>query len=244
MVKKVVVRGTATYEAMVDDKTKVIFIDRTDEAPSITLGFICEGKWWYQSMMWCCRAGKASYFPAMVQLYRYLRRNKITDHSLRFIAWGDNRLKNSGYAIGTPAHNRHMEISARFDALRRREKAVLAGMKEAVANIPLGPRWLLEYCGNDLWVFNDRPVAANVRTECIHVKVSSDRIYLTREVGSSGPRNTVDPFRYMMGKREDEAVAIYDGEISPDHQVATAIEELQRLMSKRDTEGFAVLQAA
>jgi len=91
--------GLTTYEAPIDDVTKVIYFDSKRESPSFIVGFICNGAWYYQGMHWSCRGAKFKYFRALASLYRYLRRQGITEHSLRFLAWGENRLKNGGFAI-------------------------------------------------------------------------------------------------------------------------------------------------
>lgn len=98
VLKKVGRNKRVTYEAMVDDEKKVIFIG-DGESPSMVIGFVCDGKWYYQPLIWSCRGGKQKYFRALVTLYRYLRRNEITTHSLRYLAWAENRMKHGGFSI-------------------------------------------------------------------------------------------------------------------------------------------------
>lgn len=46
-----------------------------------------DGRWYSQWLMWSCRGGRASYFPAMVALYRELVRNCVVPRgSLRRLA--------------------------------------------------------------------------------------------------------------------------------------------------------------
>jgi len=98
-VKEINHNGYVSHEVLADKENKVIFRVNSNDSPSIMIGFVCEGKWFYQSLMWSCRGGKQKYFQAMVCLYRYLRRNDITGHSLRYLAWGENRLKHGGLSL-------------------------------------------------------------------------------------------------------------------------------------------------
>lgn len=70
-------------------------------------------------------SSKAFYYKPMIALYRHIRRNKLTDYSLRFIAGADCRLKNGGYAIGTESHEKLLEIGRRLDASRTRENRIM-----------------------------------------------------------------------------------------------------------------------
>jgi len=99
-VKKIVTTaGILRYEVAVDSDAKVIYRQPAHEYPAIILGFRSAGRWYYQGMHWNCRGGRPTYYRAMVTLYRFLRKNNVTDHSLRFLAWGKGRFKNGGYAI-------------------------------------------------------------------------------------------------------------------------------------------------
>ena len=92
-------KGHISYEVLVEHETKLIFSLSSTDSPSFIIGFICAGQWIYQSLMWSCRGGKQKYYRAMVCMYRFLRRNKITPHTMRYLAWGENRLKHGGIAI-------------------------------------------------------------------------------------------------------------------------------------------------
>lgn len=101
-------RQPAQYEAVVDEETRVIYTIRPDDEHFFALKFKCAGKWYYQFLMWSCRGGKSKYYRAMVALYRYLRRNGIINHSLRYLARGENWYRNRGQIIraGMKAQNR------------------------------------------------------------------------------------------------------------------------------------------
>jgi hypothetical protein len=81
----------------VDDETNLVFIRDRKGEEGIMLQFRCEGDggWYYQSLMWVCRGGKARYFKALVALYRTIIRQNASKNRLRYLAWADNRLKGS-----------------------------------------------------------------------------------------------------------------------------------------------------
>lgn len=47
-------------------------IQWSNDRDSLVLKFKCDGKFYYQHLLWMCRAGKSSYYKTLVELYRYL----------------------------------------------------------------------------------------------------------------------------------------------------------------------------
>ena len=80
----------ATVEATCSDTdpdTRVIWSAKS--AVGLAVKFKCQGRWFYQSLHWSCRGGKRSYYPALVLLYRTLRKmNLVPAKSLRHLADG------------------------------------------------------------------------------------------------------------------------------------------------------------
>lgn len=78
-----------TVSAVVDDDTRVIWVNKQK---TFILQFKPKGaaknEWHYQWLSWKCRAGQRQLFPAVVALYRYLRRNGIVQDKLRYLATG------------------------------------------------------------------------------------------------------------------------------------------------------------
>lgn len=57
------------------------------EKDGFILKFKCAGRWYYQWLMWSCRAGRKSYYRPMVALYRALRHGgEIKGAQLRHLA--------------------------------------------------------------------------------------------------------------------------------------------------------------
>lgn len=66
----------------------------------IAIGFLTnDGKRYHQELMWMCRAGPNQYYKALVKLYRYLYRNRITTKSLQFLASGNKKHRHGGRVI-------------------------------------------------------------------------------------------------------------------------------------------------
>lgn len=88
--------ATCRIVQRVDDDSNLVFIrDRMGEE-GIMLHFRSEGGgWYYQSLMWSCRAGKARYLKALVALYRSIVRQGASKNRLRYLAWAENRFKGS-----------------------------------------------------------------------------------------------------------------------------------------------------
>lgn len=72
-----------TVEAVVDADTRLVWNNRKS---SFILKFRSSGRWYYQWLSWQCRAGRKSFFPALVALYRHLRRAGLVSESLRRLA--------------------------------------------------------------------------------------------------------------------------------------------------------------
>lgn len=72
-----------TVEAVVDANTRLVWNNRKS---SFMLKFRCSGKWYYQWLCWECRGGRRGYFPALVALYRHVRRAGLVTESLRRLA--------------------------------------------------------------------------------------------------------------------------------------------------------------
>lgn len=130
-----------SFEVAVDAETKVIYQRLAKGEPNILLASKCQGQWYYQFMMWSCRAGRHHFFRAMVHLYRHLRRHKITDYSLRYLACADKRLKHGGYAIRTDSHRRLLEIGARLEAEQRVSDGTGLALPEIVDSIAELNEW-------------------------------------------------------------------------------------------------------
>lgn len=87
---------TCRITQRVDDETNLVFIRNRMGDEGIKLQFRCQdGHWYYQSLMWSCRAGRARYFKALVALYRRIVRQDASKNRLRYLAWADKRLKGS-----------------------------------------------------------------------------------------------------------------------------------------------------
>lgn len=87
---------TCRITQRVDDETNLVFIRNRMGDEGIKLQYRCQdGLWYYQSLMWSCRAGRARYFKALVALYRSIVRQDASKNRLRYLAWADKRLKGS-----------------------------------------------------------------------------------------------------------------------------------------------------
>lgn len=161
-VKKVQPHSIGTfYEVTIDDNTRLLYREIPREGPTILLKFKCAGSWHYQFLMWSCRAGRHHFFRGLVALYRYLRKNKVTGHSLRYLASADNSNKNGGFAIRTDGIRRHQEMLSRLKAEKRFDEYVAANL----------PRFLVAHPPLDGW----QSAATNGNQSIVLFKVVDER---------------------------------------------------------------------
>lgn len=235
--KKHAAKGRS-FEMQFDPENKLVLVIRNDESPSFAIGWLHDGCWYYQSLMWSCRAGKKFWYRPLIAFYRYIRKHKLTDYSLRFMAWGEKRLKHGGYVIGSDTHRRYMEAGVKLAARRQREAAVSDGVKEAMKRLGIGDHWQLEVGHNGFYVLNKRSGAAGVATQCLTVKAVFDSIFVQRITGVSSRANDPDPFRNMKMRNEAAPVHFAGQDRSPEQLVDAAMTEVERLMALRcDTNG-------
>lgn len=232
-----------SFEMQFDLTNMLVLVMRNDEDPSFAIGWLHDGRWCYQSLMWSCRGGKKFWYRPLVLFYRYIRQNKITDHSLRYMAWGANRLKHGGYVYGSAGHRCLLKIGARLAASRQREAAVATGVKEAIKRLNLGDRWILEVGSNDFYVLNERTRAAGVTTECITIKAVFDAIFVQRITGISCSANDADPFRNMKKRNEAQPTRLAGQDRSPEQLVDAAMREVEQLMAVRGDAEWAAASA-
>ncbi len=222
-----------SFEMQIDPENKLVLVMRNDESPSFAIGTLIDGRWWYQSLMWSCRAGRKFWFRPMIAFYRHIRANKITDYNLRFLAWADKRLKHGGYAYGSESHQRWQAVGERLAASRNREAAIQVAIRDAMTSLELGDRWTMEIGHNDFYVLNERTPAAGMKTGCINVKVVFDSVFIQRITGLSSRPNDPDPFRNMKMRNEQAPHRINNPDQSADQLVAEAMRELEHLMAER-----------
>ena len=127
----------SSFEMQFDSKNMLLLVVRNDEAPSFAIGWLLNGRWCYQPLMWSCRAGRKFWFRPLIEFYRYIRKNKITDHNLRFLAWGENRLKHGGYVVGSESYRKWKAIGDRLAESRKRA----AGMNTGCITLTSSPTW-------------------------------------------------------------------------------------------------------
>lgn len=228
-------KGT-TWEYLFAEGQKLVLVLHKQEGPFIAIGWTIDGKWYYQSMMWGCRAARHTWFWPLVNFYRFIRQQKLTDHSLRYLVWGDNRLRNGGYAIRTPSLEKLVEIEKRLASSRAREREITQSIRQAITSLDLHDRWTLECMHNDLYAISEWPLAAGVRTQCITVKAIMGTIRVERHVGIANMRNEPDQFRKMLCKREANVATFNDETATPEMLVNAAIAEVQKLMAIRPYE--------
>jgi len=233
-----------TFEMQFDSKNMLLLVMRYDEAPSFAIGWLLNGRWCYQPLMWSCRAGRKFWFRPLVAFYRYIRKNKITDHSLRFLAWGENRLKHGGYVFGSESYLRWKAIGDRRAEERKREADIAATVRHALTRLNLGDRWTLEIGSNDFYVFNEQTPAAGMNTGCITVKVVFDSIFIQRITGTSTRPNDPDPFRNMKMRREHAPQRIANADQPSMQLVDEAMREIENLMAERCKAGWPGIERA
>lgn len=81
-------RGKRCYEAMVGDANDSrVFWHAQNSGFGLKWRCELDGRYYSQWLMWSCRAGQKSYYPALRALYRALRRDGIVARgSLRRLA--------------------------------------------------------------------------------------------------------------------------------------------------------------
>ena len=228
----------SSFEMQFDSKNMLLLVVRNDEAPSFAIGWLLNGRWCYQPLMWSCRAGRKFWFRPLIEFYRYIRKNKITDHNLRFLAWGENRLKHGGYVVGSESYRKWKAIGDRLAESRKREADIISRMRHALTSLDLGNRWTLEIGSNDFYVFNEQTPAAGMNTGCITVKVVFDSIFIQRITGTSTRPNDPDPFRNMKMRREHAPQRIANADQPSMQLVDEAIWEIENLMAERCKAGW------
>lgn len=244
VVEKKNAKGT-DFVMQFDPENKLILIKRHGEDPSFAIGFLIDGTWHYQWLMWSCRAGKAFWYRPLIAFYRHIRKNQITDYSLRFLACGDQRLKHTGgYAIGTESHRSWKAIGERLVASRNREATIKVAIRDMVTAIDLSDRWTLEIGSNDFYVFNEQTPAAGMNTGCITVKVVFDSIFIQRITGTSTRPNDPDPFRNMKMRREHAPHRIANADQPSTQLVDEAMWEIENLMAERCKAGWPGIERA
>lgn len=227
-----------SFEMQFDPSNMLVLVMRNDEAPSFAIGWLHDGRWCYQPLMWSCRAGKKFWFRPLIAFYRHIRQHKITDYSLRFLAWGESRLKHGGYVLGSDSYRRWEAIGNRLAESRKRESDIATRMRHALTCLDIGEKWTLEIGGNDFYVFNEQTPAAGMNTGCITVKVVFDSILIQRVTGTSTRPNDPDPFRNMKMRRELAPQRIANAGHSSVQLVDEAMWEIENLMAERCKAGW------
>ncbi len=230
-----------SFEMRFDPENMLVLVMHNGEDPGLAIGTRLNGRWFFQWLMWSCRGGRKFWFRPLVAFYRHIRRNKLTDHSLRYLASGEHRLKHGGYVVGSEAHGHWLAACARLEAERQREAEVKDRMRRALPELAVRDRWRLEVCPNDFYVFNELTAAAGLPTGCINVKIAFDSIFVQQITGISTRANDPDPFRHMK-RRNEGAMTRVSGE-TPVDKVDEAIREVQRLMAERSTTDYTALAA-
>ena len=226
-----------SYELQIDPANKLILRIKKNESPSLIIGFTCNGVWYYQFLIWSCRGGKAFYYKPMIALYRHIRRNKLTDYSLRFIAGADCRLKNGGYAIGTETHKKFLEIGRRLDASRTRENRIMECLLGEIDKLALGPNWGIEKLSDYSFVINQRTTTAHVPTSAIFFRALMGSIFVQQFTGMTRTADETDPFRKMVNRKDGETHRFHDTEKSPEELVDLAMALIKKMMSDRVMHG-------
>lgn len=103
----------------VDQATALLLIDKgaACERFGLALAFNHEGRWWYQHLLWAVRGARQQYWPALVVLYRLIRRHQLSSQKLRSLA-GVGRSSSSPFAWGTDDLKRVMDWNAAYAAHR------------------------------------------------------------------------------------------------------------------------------
>lgn len=222
-----------TLEMQFDPDNKLVLVMRNDEAPSFAIGWRLNGRWCYQSLMWACRGGRKFWFKPLVAFYRYIRKNNVTDHSLRYLAWADHRLKNDGYAIGTASLKKSREFSRKYAQELQREgeiRRVLEALYyEQLATVPA---WQGEVVGNGVYVLNQTGIEVGERTSVILFRHIMGRIVVEEYRGiATRPQ---DHFRTMRRGNTLPPVHLTDDSLTAAELVVKAEAEIRRVMQMAD----------
>ena len=220
-------------EMKFDPDNKLLLLMHNGETPGFAIGWRLDGRWYYQHLMWSCRAGRQFWFRPMIAFYRYIRKNKITDYGLHCLACAENRFKHGGYAIRTEGYRSYLAAKQQTAARSQRYADVAQGIHDAMMALPIGERWTVSEEAKDFYVINERTRATGVVTECITVRAIFDSIFVTRITGVSSRANDPDPFRQMKLRSEKEPIRINDEQRAPASLVDDAMREVARLMSTR-----------
>lgn len=222
-----------TLELQFDPDNKLILVMRDDEAPSFAIGWRLNGRWCYQSLMWGCRGGRKFWFKPLVAFYRYIRKNNITDYSLRYLAWADHRLKNHGYAIGTKSAKDYRAFAHKY-ALQQEREAEIRRLLEHLyySQLQAAPGWQGEVVGNGVYVLNQTGVAIGETTSVLLVRHIMGRIVVEEYQGVATCLQ--DHFRTMRRGKSLAPVHFNDESQCAADLVATAEAEIRRVMQVAD----------
>ena len=223
-------------EYQFDEENKLILLLRPagDEGFAISWRH-SDGRWYYQSLHWSCRAGKAFWYRPLIQFYRHIRKNQISDYNLRYLAWADNRLKNGGYAIGTDTYLQYQEIKRKMQLSREREAAISSGLNAAMTALQLNEPWRLEQIRPDIFVLQWPTRSCGEVTGFVMVRLAIEAIVVQRTQGLSNRSNETDPFHAMLRMRKElEPEIFHDREMSPEQLVAAAMTSVSRLMQEHE----------
>lgn len=72
-----------TVESPIDAETSVIW---SAEHDAFLMKFKIARRWYFQWLCWSCRAGRAKYYKALVDLYRHVRYHQLSEKPLRVLA--------------------------------------------------------------------------------------------------------------------------------------------------------------
>ena len=222
-----------TYELQIDAENSLILRIKKGESLSLIIGYMLQGVWYYQFLIWSCRGAKAFWYKPMITMYRFIRRNKITDHSLRYIACGEHKLKNAGYAIRTESLRHYEEVSRRVNASFSRENSIMACLRSEIEKLPMGPHWSMEELSAYSFVINQRTSIAHVPTSAIFFRALMGSIFVQRFTGMTRSANETDPFRQMVNRKECAALRFNDSELTPEELVAQSIGAIKQMMAEQ-----------
>lgn len=162
-------------------------------------------RWHYQHLIWSCRGGKSSYFSPMVQLYRYLRKNRISDLSLRRMASGENASRNGGFAIRTDGHKKHLAMLAKIAAERDFDRKVEDLLPEAVHQLA-SEMWLVVRAGRRTRISMLQPNNHGYVRDIWITHASSDYFVFSRSTGRPGRNHDPVENRFDYAVRLEEGV--------------------------------------
>lgn len=227
-------RGTV-YVVEVDDKHALHFVPRGPEAdPTIALAFRQSGSWYFQSLMWSCRGARGSLFLGLVALYRYLRKNLVTDHSLRFLAWGSKRTRNGGYAVGTKSYKDWVQSNQRWKEKRLRENMIDVAMRQGLQSLNVGQNWKFKKISDDRYKIGSVEFDGETSIELITVDIHWGCAIVRRTSGRPFCSSDVAPDRRIAAGQEDSASVIADDLASPAKHASMLMEKVRHLMERHN----------